>query len=217
MVKAGLKVIILDFDGVIVESVGIKDSAFKALFQQYPNQLDEIMAYHLSNNAIVRFEKFKHIIEHILKIKYTEEIKNKLSTTFAELVVGSIINCPYVPGAQEFLSYFHEKIPMYLATASPAEEIKEIIEVRGLTSYFEEIYPIPWTKEASIRAILSKKNICAREAIFIGDSPEDLYAAQKAGVSFIARFSNKSFGGSNIPVCRDMSDALKLLCNSACS
>ena len=30
------KIIVLDFDGTLIESVGIKDQAFKELFKDYP-------------------------------------------------------------------------------------------------------------------------------------------------------------------------------------
>ena len=48
-----LKTIILDFDGTLVESVGIKDAAFEALFSEYPEHLECIMAYHLSHGRLL--------------------------------------------------------------------------------------------------------------------------------------------------------------------
>lgn len=57
-----IEVIILDFDGVVVESVDIKTEAFRELFQEYEN-VDDIVQYHLQNNAISRFIKFKYIYE----------------------------------------------------------------------------------------------------------------------------------------------------------
>ena len=68
-----IKVIVLDFDGVIVESVGIKTEAFRELFRDSP-QVEEIYQYHLANNALSRFEKFPYICENILGRKYTEEM-----------------------------------------------------------------------------------------------------------------------------------------------
>ena len=69
---------ILDFDGVVVESVGIKDQAFRQLYQDFPQHLDRIMEYHLSHNATIRFEKFRYIAENILRCQFTAEMEAKL-------------------------------------------------------------------------------------------------------------------------------------------
>ena len=65
------KLILLDFDGVIIESVGIKDEAFEKLYQNYPKHLTQIMEYHLSHNATIRFIKFRYIVENILNEPYS--------------------------------------------------------------------------------------------------------------------------------------------------
>lgn len=53
-----IRAIVLDFDGVIVESLDIKTRAFRDLFSDYPQHLDKIMSYHLAHNAISRYIKF---------------------------------------------------------------------------------------------------------------------------------------------------------------
>ena len=62
-----LKAIFFDFDGVIVESAGIKTEAFRKLFSNYPDQVDEIVDYHKANAGISRYDKFDYIYEKILK------------------------------------------------------------------------------------------------------------------------------------------------------
>jgi len=206
------KVIVLDFDGVIVESVGIKDRAFEQLFKDYPDCIEEIMEYHLSHNATVRFEKFKHITENILRRNYTKETEENLSQRFSHLVFNNIIECPYVAGAEDFLEYFYKKIPLYVASASPERELREIIEARGLGKYFKRIYAIPWVKKGIIQDILADEDISPMEAAFIGDSPEDYMAAQETGVFFVGRYSNKSFNKAAIPIYKDLFEIKHFLC-----
>lgn len=189
---------------MIVESVGIKDRAFEALFKGYPDRLDEIMRYHLSHNATVRFEKFRYITERILGEKYSEKNEKELSEEFSRLVFKRIVDCPYVPGAEDFLRFFYKKAPIYLASASPAGELERIIEARALRRYFKKIYAIPWVKKDVIRDILSNENISSKEAVFIGDSLEDYEAAGEAGVFFIGRYSSKSFNGAEAPIYKDL-------------
>lgn len=210
-----VKTIILDFDGTIVESVGIKDSAFKTLFSEYPEHLESIMEYHLANNATVRFDKFKHITENILNQEYNEDRKRFLSRRFSDLVFERIVECPYVRGAEDFLNYFREKVSLYLASASPTEELEKILAARGdLKKYFKDVYAIPWVKTDIIKDILERENISPEEAIFIGDAFEDYEAARLTDVFFIGRDSNKSFHGADVPVYKDMFDIKAFLCKT---
>lgn len=207
-----IKAIILDFDGTLVESVGIKDWAFGSLFEEYPDHLDEIMKYHLSHNATIRFEKFKYITKNILKQKYNEDVETGLSQRFSELVFKKIIECPYVPGAEDFLNYFWGKLPLYLASVSPAEELGGVLNVRSLEKYFKKVYAIPWVKIDAIKDILNNEKISPEEAVYIGDTFEDYEAAKSTNVFFIGRDSNKSFQDADIPIYKNMFEIKTLLC-----
>ena len=66
MKRKRCRLLILDFDGTLVESVGVKDEAFALLFKDFPEHLDDIMQYHISHNATIRFEKFEYIFNNIL-------------------------------------------------------------------------------------------------------------------------------------------------------
>jgi phosphoglycolate phosphatase-like HAD superfamily hydrolase len=199
-----IKTIILDFDGTIVESVGIKDDAFQKLFIGHPEHISSIMEYHLSHNATVRFEKFRHITENILGQEYNEETERHLGERFSEMVFRKITECPYVPGAEDFLDHFFGRLPLYLASASPAAELEKILEARNLGKYFKKIYAIPWVKSDVIRDILERESILPDEAVFIGDAFEDYKAAQETGVFFIGRDSGKPFHDKAIFLYEDL-------------
>lgn len=199
-----LRTIILDFDGTIVESVGIKDHAFETLFKVFPDHIDEIMAYHLSHNGTVRFEKFEYIFKNILRLPFTEEIEKKLGETFSELVFQKIITCPYVRGAIDFLDHFSNYLPLYLVSASPDDELDRILSARKLKRYFEKIYPVSWKKTEAFFDIIEKEQIVPSETMVIGDAYEDYVAANTVGARFIGRISNKSFFDAEIPKFMDL-------------
>jgi phosphoglycolate phosphatase-like HAD superfamily hydrolase len=198
-----IKTVILDFDGTIVESVGIKDWAFETLFREYPDKLDEIMKYHLSHNATIRFEKFKYITEHILRQEYNGGVEKDLSQRFSELVYRRIVDCPYVPGAVEFLDDYHKILPLYLVSISPEDELDRILTARDLKKYFKKVYWSPWRKLEAVSNILREENLLPYEALFIGDSFEDYQSAHGARVFFIGRDSGKSFHGVRIDAFKD--------------
>ena len=205
------KTIILDFDGTIVESVGIKDAAFKALFGNFPEHLDEIMSYHLFNNATIRFEKFEHIYRNILRLPYTPEIRQWLSKEFSRLVFEKIITCPFVPGAVDFLEYFQKITGLYLISVSPEKELNNILTARNLTRYFKKVYSFEWKKPDAISDILQLEGISPEYAIFMGDTYEDSCSAKKSNVFFIGRDSGKPFENINFPIFKDLVEIKKYL------
>jgi len=198
------EIIILDFDGTLVESVGIKDDAFKELFAAFPSHLDEIMQYHKAHNATIRFEKFKYIYENILKRSYTPQIKRELSAKFSELVFDKIVKCRYVEGALEFLDYYHNTIPLYLVSISPENELRRILEARKLTGYFKKIYSSEWKKIEAVKDISRIENKPYEKMVFIGDTYEDFVAARAFRTFFIGRESSKPFFDADIPVFNDL-------------
>jgi len=201
----------LDFDGTIVESVGIKDDAFRELFRDFPGHLDRIMSYHLANNATIRFEKFKHIYKNILKLPYTDAIREDLSKRFSDLVFKKIVECEYVEGAIEFLEYFKRILPLYLVSMSPVDELDRILNARNLKDYFKDVYSGTRKKTDTIRDILLRENAKGDEAILVGDANEDYLAARSAGIVFIGRDSKKQFYDANVPIYRDLQEILNHL------
>lgn len=207
-----IKTIVLDFDGVLVESVGIKDKSFELLFEGYPDHLDQIMQYHYSHNATIRFEKFEYVYKNILNLEYTDQIANELSKRFSELVFEQIIRCQSVTGADAFLNYFHKCLPLFIASINPSEEFARILKVRKLEHFFKRVYTYPWKKKDAIEDILDKEQNCKQDVIFVGDSPEDYEAAKAVGINFVGRLSNKSFNGFEIPIYRDLNEIKEYIC-----
>ncbi len=205
------KAIILDFDGVLVESNGIKDKAFEHVFAaDYPEYLDAIRAYHKST-TLIRFEKFKFIVEQILKKPYTHEQEHRLSRDFSAFCIQQIIDCPWVAGAKEFLDYFKGRLPLYVVSMNPPEDLNAIIKERGMGHYFKAVYAVPGSKTAKIKDICAAEGILPHEAVYIGDTVSDFNAAREAGVVFIGRLSQFDFPKDMFPVFKDMSGACQYL------
>ena len=203
IIPLALKAIILDFDGVILESNAIKDRAFKAVYRKYPQQLKKIMAYHSSHPTTIRFAKFEYIAKNILGQEYTKSEAEKLRRDFAEFVFSEIRQCPFVTGAREFLNYFHGKIPLYIVSINPYRELQDIMQTRRLKKYFKKVYCDPWRKRDALKDILKREGIFGKEAIFIGDQQGDYTAAKKAGVLFIGR-GRKTFRGLKVKAFKNL-------------
>lgn len=203
-----IKVIILDFDGVIAESADIKTEAFRRLFSNYPEHVDEIVDYHKMNAGVSRYDKFSYIFEKILKQPLDKDKKAELGRRFSELVVEEIKACPLVPGALEFLKKYSKKLRLFIASSTPEEELRSIVKSRGLQRYFIGMYGAPSKKSEITSRIIKKGRVHREEVLFVGDAAADLEEAKKAGVQFIGRVANppESPFPSGIKTVRDLEE-----------
>ena len=190
-----LPLIILDFDGVILESVNVKTKAFRKLFSFTPEYVDEIVNFHVQNGGMSRFDKFKYFYKNILKEPLSNEQYEFLCTRFSELVFEGVLKSTFVTGAANFLKHFSKKTSLFVVSATPASELAEIVRQRGLLDHFKAIYGAPRTKKECIKEILVNMNCPEENAIFVGDALNDYKAAQEAGVRFIGRVKS---GDTNI-------------------
>jgi HAD superfamily hydrolase (TIGR01549 family) len=182
--------LILDFDGVILESVSVKTEAFHTLFSFVPEQVDEIVQFHIDNGGMSRYDKFRYIYKNILKEDLTQQKFGELSEKFAAIVFEEVIKASFVPGAQEFLETYHTKIPLYVVSATPEDELCQIIQKRGLAHYFRKMFGAPRKKTECIKEILNLTGISPDSVIFVGDAKNDFEAARAAGVRFVGRIKS---------------------------
>jgi phosphoglycolate phosphatase-like HAD superfamily hydrolase len=182
-----LTTIILDFDGVIFESVSVKIEAFRTLFSFTPQPVDEIIQFHLDNGGMSRFDKFRYIYENILKEDLSQKKFGILSEKFANIVFKEGIKAQFVTGAREFLETYHAKIPMYIVSATPEVELIQTIQKRKMSHYFRKVFGAPRKKSECITEIIKLTGSPPEFVIFVGDAKNDYCAAQTAGVHFIGR------------------------------
>lgn len=182
-----LDAIIFDFDGVICESVDAKTEAFRKLFQGYPEHLDKIIQFHIVNGGISRYEKFKVIYRDFLKLELTEEESRRLGQRFTEYSYDAVVNSAFVHGACEFLNKYHKRLPLFIVSGTPEEEMISVVMKRKLNHFFQGVYGSPRSKSALIMKILSEGDFDADRVVFIGDSINDYAGADQAGVRFIGR------------------------------
>lgn len=183
-----IEAVIFDFDGVILESSEIKTEAFLELFNEYPEHQQAIFDYHMEHQGITRYQKFKWIYETLLNREYTEEIREKLGSSFSALVYDKIMKVPFVPGAKELLKFLQDRrIPAFIASGTPDRELQAIVRDRSLAEYFTAVYGSDLTKEEIIEVIQQNRNFKNSEMLFVGDATTDYHAASAKDLPFIAR------------------------------
>lgn len=179
------KALIFDFDGTLVDSNAIKRGAFEKCFADEPQHFQEILAYCRGNNHIPRKTKFRHVYEKILKRPYTAGVETRLLNLYAEHTTQQVISAREISGARDFLERFAFQKKTALLSSTPHEILLEILERREMRHCFQIIQGAPVEKAPWIQKFLKQHGLKNSEAVFIGDSAEDVAAAQTADIFFI--------------------------------
>lgn len=181
--------IIFDFDGVIVESGDIKTQAFAELYRPYGEQVvSEVVRYHRLNGGMSRYLKFRYFQQHLLNNPpLTMGEEEKLDQQFSQLVIDAVIASQAVAGAEVLIQRAAETIPLFIASGTPENELKTIVERRGLSRYFTDVRGSPLSKQALIAEILTAHAFTPEHVLMIGDAMADYQGAISNGTAFLGR------------------------------
>jgi len=184
----GIKALLFDFDGVILDSLNVKTQAFYNMYLPYGVEIAQKAAnHHLEHGGVSRFEKFRIYHKDFLGIDLSKEEIDKLADEFSERVLRGVIESPEVTGIRNTLEHLKDNYRMWVITGTPTSEIRIIGEATNFTQYFVEMYGSPEKKDFWTKKILAEESLKPEEVVFIGDATTDYDAAVANNTHFILR------------------------------
>ena len=87
----------------------------------------------------------------------------------------------------DVLERWHGRVPMYVCSGTPQEELQSVLEQRGLARYFTGICGTPPAKAELLKGIVRKERIDPADAVMVGDATTDSDAAEAAENLFYGR------------------------------
>lgn len=191
------KTILWDFDGVIMDSMPIRSRGFEVTLQKYPKKhINELLKYHNDNGGLSRYVKFRHFYEVIRKEEVEEEKILELAQNFSEIMLGLLINEKLlIDDSVAFIKLNHTKYKFHIVSGSDGNELNKICEGLGLDKFFISIEGSPTAKKQLINDLLIRHSYDKNDCVLIGDSHNDLEAAEFNSISF--------FGYNNLLLRKD--------------
>jgi len=184
------KVIFFDFDGVIKDSVDIKGQIFSSLFDNISkNNMSKISKHHKSNGGMSRYKKIPLYMEWC-GINNTETNLNFYLKKFSDLSLKKVAESNWVKCAPEFIEKISKYSKLILVSATPTEEIVQILKNIKIYGFFDEVHGSPNEKSFIIENVIKNNNILPSEALLVGDTIIDYDAAVKNNISFFLRETN---------------------------
>lgn len=180
------KGIIFDVDGVLLDSNTLKENNIREAARPFASsqRLNEFVSYFTGLNGVPREGKIAFYFGD-----NSEETKTILSH-YNQLNADSLSEVKVINGALETLRHFHGQLPIRAVSGGTQEEVRKILTIKGLSSYFDQILGGPKSKLKNIQSFVS-----TRGHLFFGDSKHDHEVALEMGFDFVfvhehTQFSN---------------------------
>jgi len=180
------KVILWDFDGVIMDSMPIRSSGFALVLKNYPaEQVNQLMDFHNQNGGLSRYVKFRYFFETIRGESITDGQLQELANSFSEIMLNSLINKELlIKDAVAFIEANFEQYEMHIVSGSDGVELNKICAALDLSKYFKSVHGSPTPKSQLVELVIRDNHYNKKSIVLIGDSKNDLDAAIANNISF---------------------------------
>ncbi len=187
------KNILWDFDGVILNSMDVREKGFREVLSEYPEDtVAELLKFHKKNGGLSRYVKFRYFLEQVLEEgdndKQVQEWANGYSNimrkhlTTKERLVGEVV---------DFIKKHYKEYRMHIVSGSDGEELRYLCEELGIARYFFSIEGSPTPKPDLVSDILRSYHYEREDTCLVGDSINDYDAAKENSIDFFG-YNNRA-------------------------
>lgn len=182
-----VEAIIFDFDGVILDSAGVKTQAFAHCYAgEDAGRIAAVVDYQQRHGGIGRREKFAHFERSLFGRPADPESLDALCRRFAAFIATAMREVPFIPGAREALERLHGRLALHLVSGMPEDELQAVLAQRDLLPFFASVAGSPTPKRDAFRRILAAERLVPDAVLAVGDSTTEFEAARDLGIPFVA-------------------------------
>lgn len=181
-----IKNILWDFDGVIIDSMKVRDWGFEEIFKMFSKKdVIKLLEFHRENGGLSRYMKIRHFHEVILNQGISEEEVLDFSLRFSDIMRDELVNPKYlIDDSLSFIKNNYRNYNFHIVSGSDQNELRFLIRELGIKKYFMTIHGSPTPKNKLVKSLLSRHKYKLKETCLIGDSINDYEAAKYNKISF---------------------------------
>ena len=180
------KVILWDFDGVILDSMAIRELGFRNVLQDYPeDKVEKLIQFHYKNGGWSRYVKFRYFFEQILEEEASKDSITELCNEFSKIMLELLSSKDLL--IQDSLTYImgnYLNQEMHIVSGSDQIELRKLNEELDISHFFKTIHGSPTPKTELVKKLLGTLPYSLNEVALIGDSINDLEAANLNFIDF---------------------------------
>jgi phosphoglycolate phosphatase-like HAD superfamily hydrolase len=181
------KVILWDFDGVLMDSMPVRDRGFEIVLSSYPRtEVEQLLVYHRKNGGLSRYVKFRYFFEELRKETISDDQVKALAQQFSEVMRRELLNKELlIDESVQFVKDYHQKLRMHIVSGSDEKELQFLCASLGLADYFLSIHGSPTPKQELVGNLMREAGYRSEDVVFIGDSMNDCEAASRHNINFV--------------------------------
>jgi phosphoglycolate phosphatase-like HAD superfamily hydrolase len=181
-----IKNILWDFDGVILDSMKIRDWGFEEIFKNFNKQeVALLLKFHRKNGGLSRYVKIRYFFEIILNQEITEPKVLMYADDFSILMKKELINPKnLINDSLSFIKDNRGKYNFHIVSGSDQEELRFLCKELNIDEFFISIHGSPTPKNKLVNDLLITNKYIKEETILIGDSINDYEAASVNSLRF---------------------------------
>ena len=185
-IKKNIKVIFWDFDGVIIDSMHVRDFGFKEIFKEYDSQLvKKLINYHRLNGGLSRYVKIRYFFEEILNQNISEEELIRYAYNFSSIMRNELVKKKYlISDSINFIKNNFNNFNFHIVSGSDHKELLFLNKELQISKFFLSINGSPTPKNEIVRQLIHKFRYNENEIAMIGDSINDYEAAKSNNIKF---------------------------------
>lgn len=187
--------ILWDFDGVILDSMAVRDWGFKEIFKEFSKEnIDALLKYHRDNGGLSRYVKIRYFYEDILNEQISDEKVLEYAQHFSTLMKQELTDPKnLILDSVNFIKKNYTKYNFHIVSGSDQNELKYLCKMLGISSFFKTIYGSPTPKNKLVQNVLNENSYKIEDCCLIGDSYNDADAASNNLIKFFA-YNNPKLG-----------------------
>lgn len=186
--------ILLDCDGVILDSNQIKTTAFIKTLSDYPEEkIDQFIRYHRQYGGLSRFNKLDYFLKQITN-NYSEQEYQRLLNNLGIEIVKQLAFVPFTKGFKSFVERYYEQADIYIVSGGFQEELVDVFKDKKADHYFKSILGSPTPKNILVDNLMQNTQI-SEPILFVGDSQIDHEATKGYPIDFIFLNGYTDFDG----------------------
>jgi len=206
-----LKIIIIDFDGTIIDSNHAKKSILREFIKEN---------YHIDiDKKISIFESQRLTRYELITLAKNSKIDSYEKDKIDQQINNCVINSKVDPFIYELFKYCSKnKIKIILVSNTPHKSLISILNILNISHYFYKVFGknISGNKINTFSKIIKNENVKPVEILSVGDNIEDYFASKINNIPFHG-ISDQSLSilKGKIPISNNLKGVFKSLKNSS--
>lgn len=181
-----MKTIFWDFDGVILDSMSVRNFGFKEIFKSFNKKdVEKLLNYHIANGGLSRYVKIRYFFNEILKTEISDQEVLNYAYSFSSIMKQELIKKDYlIQVTISFIKNNYKKYNFHIVSGSDQEELRFLCKELNIGKYFITINGSPIHKNILVNQLLKSYKYQVNDCCLIGDSINDYEAAMINNISF---------------------------------